>query len=335
MNQMTRRDFQCDAATNASAYRTVTVPVLEIQAPLAGPAVALIAGVHGDEWEGQIALQWLWQQLPAMLRRGTVLLVPVANISASRAGTRLAPDDGGNLNRAFFPDIPARDYTETLAQAIDTQILSRVTHMVDIHSGGASLRYPAATVVTRYRDDPLDERVMAMARAFGSPYCLFFRSAMPGSMPAAASRRGIARLSTEVGGGRETSHEMSTVCRDGLLRCLAHLGMVETDLTPAQERSEPPSLFDVSPSGMTLRATADGVFVPSVSLDERVTVGQALGQYSEPTEPDRPIMSILAPHDGVIICHRAIARSQAGDCLFQIAPERAFSSLPELFSLCK
>ncbi len=112
--------------------------------------------------------------------------------------------------------------------------------------------------------------------------------------------------------------------RDALLRCLAHLGMVETDIAPAQEGSKPPSLFDVSPSGMTLRASADGVFVPSVNLRQRVTVGQVLGQYSEPTEPDRPIISIIAPHDGVVVCQRAIARSEPGDCLFQIAPERAF-----------
>lgn len=331
MNQVTRRDLHCEAGTNASAYRTVTIPVLEIEAPSAGPSVALVAGVHGDEWEGQIALQWLWQQLPAMLRRGTVLLVPVANPAASRAGTRLSPDDGGNLNRAFFADAPARGYTETVAQAIDAHVLSRVTHMIDIHSGGASLRYLPATVVTRFRDDPLDERVMAMACAFGLPYCLVFRSAMAGSVPAAASRRGVARLSAEIGGGRETSHEMSAACRDGLLRCLAVLGMVDADLLPSPLVCTPPSLCDLSPPAMTLRATTDGVFVPSVRLGGRVTQGQPLGQYSEPAEPDGPIAPIRAPHDGIVVCHRAIARSHAGDCLFQIAPERAFSSLPELF----
>ncbi|MFQ6710769.1 succinylglutamate desuccinylase, partial [Bordetella pertussis] len=31
-----------------------------------------MAGVHGDEWEGQAALLELWHALPGLLRRGTV-----------------------------------------------------------------------------------------------------------------------------------------------------------------------------------------------------------------------------------------------------------------------
>ena len=63
MTTVTREDFSCVAATNESAYRRVTVPVLRIDAG-PGPAVALMAGVHGDEWEGQAAILELWHQLP-------------------------------------------------------------------------------------------------------------------------------------------------------------------------------------------------------------------------------------------------------------------------------
>ena len=101
MTAVTREDFSCAAATNESAYRRVTVPVLRIDAG-PGPAVALMAGVHGDEWEGQAAILELWHQLPGILNRGTVYLLPAANAEASLAGRRLSPNDGGNLNRAFL-----------------------------------------------------------------------------------------------------------------------------------------------------------------------------------------------------------------------------------------
>ena len=65
MTTVTREDFSCVAATNESAYRRVTVPVLRIDAG-PGPAVALMAGVHGDEWEGQAAILELWHQLPGI-----------------------------------------------------------------------------------------------------------------------------------------------------------------------------------------------------------------------------------------------------------------------------
>ena len=109
MVNVSREDFSVAAATNESAYRRITIPMLRIEAG-PGPAVALIAGVHGDEWEGQAAILDLWHHLPAILQRGTVYLLPAVNAEASLAGTRLSPADGGNLNRAFL-GAPARGYT--------------------------------------------------------------------------------------------------------------------------------------------------------------------------------------------------------------------------------
>ena len=86
MVRVTREDFSVAAATNESAYRRITIPVLRIDAG-PGPAVALIAGVHGDEWEGQAAILDLWHHLPAILERGTVYLLPAVNAEASLAGS--------------------------------------------------------------------------------------------------------------------------------------------------------------------------------------------------------------------------------------------------------
>ena len=146
MAKVSREDFTCAAATNTSAYRRITVPVLKIEAG-PGPAVALMAGVHGDEWEGQAAILQLWHLLPGVLQRGTVYLLPAANAEASLAGTRLSPSDAGNLNRAFL-GAPARGYTESVAAALETRLLPRIQALVDVHSGGASLRYLPSSVIT-------------------------------------------------------------------------------------------------------------------------------------------------------------------------------------------
>ena len=105
-----------------------------------------MAGVHGDEWEGQAAILELWHQLPGILNRGTVYLLPAVNAEASLAGRRLSPNDGGNLNRAFLG--PARGYTESVAAALEAKLLPRVQALVD-DSGGASLRYLPSSVITR------------------------------------------------------------------------------------------------------------------------------------------------------------------------------------------
>lgn len=327
MAKISREDFTCAAATNASAYRHVTVPVLKIDAG-PGPAVALLAGVHGDEWEGQAAILQLWQLLPGILQRGTVYLLPAANAEASLAGTRLSPSDDGNLNRAFL-GAPVRGYTESVAAALQARLLPRIQAMVDVHSGGASLRYLPSSVITRYGDDALDARLPALARAFGLPQCVFFRGTESGSLPAAASRLGVLRLSAEIGGGRETTLALVQRCRDGLLGCLAELGLLPA--APPRQASASPSLHDLHPPVATLRARERGVFVPAVELGQTVIAGQHIGQLIEPARPDQPVRDLASPQAGTVVCLRAIARSDDGDCLLQVAPALPLDSLASLY----
>ncbi|CAB3675655.1 succinylglutamate desuccinylase/aspartoacylase domain-containing protein [Achromobacter pestifer] len=322
MVQVSREDFSVAAATNASAYRRITIPVLRIEAG-PGPAVALLAGVHGDEWEGQAAILDLWHHLPANLQRGTVYLLPAVNAEASLAGTRLSPADGGNLNRAFF-GAPARGYTESIAAALEARLLPRIQAMVDVHSGGASLRYLPSSVITRYGDDAYDERLPALARAFGMPHCMFFRGNEAGSMPAAASRHGVLRLSAEIGGGRETSSTLVDQCRDGLLGCLGALGLLSER---ASSGNADISLHDLDAPAATLRTREPGVFVPDVELGQSVSAGQRIGRLMEPARPDMPMRPLSSPQAGTIVCLRAIARSDDGDCLLQVAPALPLDSL--------
>ena len=146
-----------------------------------------------------------------ILNRGTVYLLPAVNAEASLAGRRLSPNDGGNLNQAFLG--PARGFTESVAAALEAKLLPRVQALVDVHSGGASLRYLPSSVITRYGRDALDPRLPALARAF-LPQCIYFRGTEAGSMPAAANRHGVLRLSAEIGGGAETGQALVDRCRE-------------------------------------------------------------------------------------------------------------------------
>ena len=324
-----REDFSCAAATNDSAYRRIATPVLRIDAG-PGPAVALMAGVHGDEWEGQAAILELWHRLPDLLRRGTVYLLPAANAEASLAGARLSPSDGGNLNRAFL-GAPARGYTESVAAALEARLLPRIQTLIDVHSGGASLRYLPASVITRQGDDPYDARLPALARAFGLPHCIFFRGGEPGSRPAAASRHGVLRLSAEIGGGRESSQALVARCRDGLLGCLAELGLL--DRGPRAPAASP-ALYDLNADAATLRAAEAGVFIPEACLGQTLEAGQALGTLIEPARPELPARAVLPSQPGTVVCLRAIARSHPGDCLAQVARALSLDSLPDLYRPC-
>jgi predicted deacylase len=74
-----------------------------------GPTALLLAGVHGDEYEGPVALMRLWRALDPAALRGRLILLPALNAPAVRAATRCSPLDAGgpnagNLNRAFPGD---------------------------------------------------------------------------------------------------------------------------------------------------------------------------------------------------------------------------------------
>ncbi|CPP99089.1 Uncharacterised protein [Bordetella pertussis] len=51
----------------------------------------------------------------------------------------------------------------------------------------------------------------------------------------------------------------------------------------------------------------------------------------EPARPDRPPLTLASPQDGTVVCLRALARSDDGDCLLQIAPARPFETLSTLY----
>ena len=69
-----------------------------------GPTVLLIGGVHGDEFEGPVALLKLLHEVEAAEVSGRIIVLPALNAPAVHAASRVSPVDGGNLNRTFPGD---------------------------------------------------------------------------------------------------------------------------------------------------------------------------------------------------------------------------------------
>src|SRR5438874_1253477 len=99
-NATTEVDFERDGkqygdisfahSVHRSAYGQVMVPVICIRNGV-GPRVLLTAGIHGDEYEGKIALMKLARELEPKQIRGRIIILPAANFPAVMAGTRTSP----------------------------------------------------------------------------------------------------------------------------------------------------------------------------------------------------------------------------------------------------
>lgn len=281
-----------------------------------GPTLVLTAGVHGDEYEGQVALSELARELDISDIRGRVIITPMVNGPACRAGERFTPIDGLNLNRAF-PGKADGSFTSRLAHFIETELYARADYAADFHGGGAILHFLPATLFVVTGDTEGDRHRLDLAAAFGARYCMLFGTKTMGvevGIESAMLRREVIGIAGEYGGSAEISADALALCREGLRRLLAHLGIVAAPVPDIRQ----PELIDVRSDECYVIAESDGLFEPLVKLGDAVRSGAPVARLHRPDRPDEPPLSIHARCDGLVMARRALAKSSPGDWLFII-----------------
>lgn len=299
-----------------AGYGYTGIPIVSLRNG-AGPTVLLMAGNHGNEYEGQVVVARLLQRLQAADITGQLIVLPAANAPAVAADQRTSPLDGGNLNRNF-PGQPDGQPTAMIAHFIESRLLPRVQYAFDLHSGGKSIEYLPLAVVARSDDPDRFAHSLGMLTAFGMPTSMIIDHSTGGdtALIGACRRTGVFHLSTELGGGASVGREEVRLAEHGLLRLLHHVGLLRAPLT-----SEPPAtttLLHRTPAHEYVYAasTERGLFEPLVSLGDSVHRGQVVGLIHYPTAPWRKADPVESTTDGVVLARRIPARTGLGDCVF-------------------
>ena len=305
-------------SVHRSAYGTITIPI-GIVSNGRGPTMLLTAGTHGDEYEGQIALTKLLRTIDARSIAGRLIVLPMLNAPAARAGCRVSPLDGGNLNRAY-PGDPLGGPTSAIADYVSRVLLPLADFYQDFHAGGSSLNY-LPFVSMRGSDDPeLDARALAAARAFGAPHIqVWGYSPDPRLSTSESNRQRIVSLGGEFGGGGTVSRQGLQLIESGIQRLLAHVGMVEAREAPPC----PPAIeFEVLGRDYYVYATEDGVFEPRTDLGDCVEEGAQCGLIHSMDDPGRAPSAQHFDITGIVVCQRHPSRVVRGDCLAHLATPR-------------
>jgi predicted deacylase len=311
-------------SSDLSAYGIVPIPIVVIRhGP--GPTALLIAGSHGDEYEGQVALAKLARQIAAEDVRGRIVILPALNFPAVEAGRRLSPLDEGNLNR-LFPGRADGSPTEMIAHYVSEILLPMADLVVDLHAGGRSLDYLPCTLGRLGRTPAETAKVIELMEVFAAPVGSVSDGAGGGgatTLSAVAGALGIPAVTTELGGGASLSRDGLQIAEQGLRRVLKHCGILPGIAIEAAPRTR---FMTVDRRDAFTYAMRPGIFEPAAELGEAVAAGQLAGLIHAIDRPLLPAEKVQFKQAGMVACRRAAALTKPGDCLFKVAVDYDIAS---------
>ncbi|NRA88773.1 MAG: succinylglutamate desuccinylase/aspartoacylase family protein [Rhizobiales bacterium] len=237
-----------------------------------GPTLTLVGGVHGDEYQGPLAISRLAHWLDLNALRGRIILLPSLNTPAMRVNKRCSPLDGGNLNRTF-PGDPDGTATAMIAHWFETIILPQSDAVVDFHAGGKTSIYSPLSMFNN-TDGELGSQNRALAAAFKMPLSLILGASNDDrSLNDAAERQSVPMIACELGGAGGSNVTTNNYAWQGILNILNFLGIYETTVESMPETS----FVQLQDKSGIVTAPKKGLFQSWVEPGDRVTKGQEVG----------------------------------------------------------
>ena len=273
------------------------IPVTVIHGARPGPALALVAGIHGYEYPPILALQKLRAEVDPKRLSGTLILVHVANMPSFLGRTvYFSPIDQKNLNRVF-PGHPEGTVSERIAHALTTEVIDKCDCLVDIHCGDGNESLWPYIYQPVTGDGKLDTTIADMALVWGLEHIVIDRRrpADPAASlycSATALSRGKPAIIVEDGYlGTTDPASVSRLIR-GALSLMRHLKMIEG----RAERVCKPVYLE--PTEL-LTSPATGVLYPAVERGRPVRRGTLVASITDFF--GRPIAEVRAGLDGIVL----------------------------------
>lgn len=265
-------------STNDAGFGWIPVPIAVVKNGT-GPSVLLMAGNHGDEYEGQVLLMKLLRSIRPDQIQGRLIILPGVNGPAVAAGKRVSPIDDGNLNRLFPGDANGTP-TEMIAHYIDSVLLPQVRYCFDFHSGGYSCEYiPTAHLVTP-EEPRMREEAIGFLKAFAMPNSILIEGLKGGGLRLLGScqRLGVGHMSTELGGAGAFSVDTFRAAERGLPRLLRHVGVLRAQGEP--EPAPKTTFYLRQASTGVVYSTGTGIL--EASLVKRLPPARSLASSTSP-----------------------------------------------------
>lgn len=263
---------------------TLQIPIHVRRALEPGPVVFVTAALHGDEINGTGAIRQLVQEEDFQPMRGSLILVPVLNISAFDRHSRYMPDRR-DLNRCF-PGTATGSLAGRMARTLFDEIVLRSDYGIDLHT--ASVR---RTNYPNVRGDLSDPGVHRLATAFGCEVIINGKGPA-GSFRREATRAGCPTIVVEGGEVWKVEPGIVQSMTRGIKNALRNLEMLDGDL------QTPDYQVQVN-SSKWIRAERGGFLQFHVKPGDIIEKGHALVTNTNLLGKEHSMLH--SPFDGVVI----------------------------------
>jgi predicted deacylase len=314
-----RRDYWL-ALEHDSIWGDHLIPLTVFVGPDVQPGKGLVAfgSNHGNEYEGPVVLKHLLREIQLADVLGRIILVPVLNPPAFRAGTRESTlDDRVNLNRAFVAGAgvtPAlAGITHRIAAFVREHLWPRVHVVLDLHSGGDVARFIPCANYHRVEDPALAAQIEETARWFGTPALMIYQNLTPGLLPSEAERLGKITVGTELGWGRAVSVDGVRYGRQGVLAAAIRHGQLRGAIEPiAHHRAGTQRKLEMIDRECFTVAPFDGHYEPLLECGAQVRRGEVVGLLHDFDHIDLAPWPAAAGVDGYVLAQAWAAPAQRG-----------------------
>jgi predicted deacylase len=281
------------------------VPLVGIRGQAPGPVLGVIAGVHGDEFEGPEAARIVLNEISPQRLKGGILCTPQANITAYEAVNRTSWIDHLDLNRSF----PGRQdgfVTQRVAEILIDQIVEHADFVLDLHSAG--LAYDLMPYVGFHASrDSSGEASYGLAKAFGIDI-LYASTPFPNVLRLEAASRSKPAILVEVGGEGRCRPDRVAIMARGLRNILCHLGMLDGSPEGLPDHY---TITQAPPAGEFVHVSTGGFMRNCCQLGARVQKGETLGIIVDPFGAE--LGRVEAPLDGIVLISRTIPLVRTGE----------------------
>jgi uncharacterized protein len=268
----------------------VELPLADVRGGADGPTIAVMAGMHGGEYAGVLALTRVIQDLAAAEVSGRVLIIPIISVpSFFGRSMQLFPGDERELHEIWPGN---RDSASSHLIDLVFRTVRDSDAVVDMHAGELVQDLTPFVGIPWREDGPLFARSAELASAFDVPFtCKRAMTDVVLGLPTALLDAGVPNIWTEIGHNGLPEAATERLQYEGVMNLLRLEGVLPGGGVRHAPRLLGPRHFDVF-------ADRSGVWRPAVRAGQRVATGDVMGEIHDVFGDGRA--TYTSPGDGIV-----------------------------------